>query len=209
MLFLNQLHPTIAKKVVFNNLTHSNLKHYYKDMSISPHILLMHLLIDFQTLIGGFAFPYFSEDDEQFMLINHNCSTMPIVHVFSLLKPFLNLQIAKFPYGLIGKSKHHFHILLFNSLNYSTPTSDLIANIVHNYITDFPVYTRVLNENHGIISHLIPNNLDLSAIDSKILEQINKANTPLSKLTMHSYHNLLTITVTKSEIKYIMFPINS
>ena len=209
MLFLNQLHPTIAKKVVFNNLTHSNLKHYYKDMSISPHILLMHLLIDFQTLIGGFAFPYFSEDDEQFMLINHNCSTMPIVHVFSLLKPFLNLHIAKFPYGLIGKSKHHFHMLLFNSLNYSTPTSDLIANIVHNYITDFPVYTRVLNENHGIISHLIPNNLDLSAIDSKILEQINKANTPLSKLTMHSYHNLLTITVTKSEIKYIMFPINS
>ena len=100
-------------------------------------------------------------------------------------------------------------MLLFNSLNYSTPTSDLIANIVHNYITDFPVYTRVLNENHGIISHLIPNNLDLSAIDSKILEQINKANTPLSKLTMHSYHNLLAITVTKSEIKYIMFPINS
>lgn len=209
MLFLNQLHPSIAKKIIFNNVTHSNLKHYYKAMSVSPHILLMHLLTEFQTLIGGFAFPYFSEDDDQFMLVNHNCSTMPIVHVFSLLKPFFNLHIAKLPYGLIGKSKHHFHILLFNTLNYSTQKSDLVANIVHNYITDFPVYTRVLNENHGLISQLIPNNLDLSYIDSKILEQINNANIPLSKLTMHSYHNLLTIKVSESEIKYIMFPIHS
>ena len=205
-LFLRRIHPTLANKIILGCITHKTLKHYYNDMSPSSHILLLHSLIEFQSSIKGFAFPYFSEDDDQFMFVNRTHSTMPLVHILSLLKPFLNLNIVKFKNGIIGKSKYHTHVLLYNQLFSSTEKSYLVANIMHNFISDFPVYTRILNQNHGIISHLIPNNLDLSYIDPKILEQINKSNHPLSKLSMHCHHDPLTIRMNTSEIQYIMFP---
>src|SRR5699024_12781508 len=95
-LFLRRIHPTLANKIILGCITHKTLKHYYNDMSPSSHILLLHSLIEFQSSIKGFAFPYFSEDDDQFMFFNRTHSTMPLVNILILLIPFLIFYIFIF-----------------------------------------------------------------------------------------------------------------
>ena len=205
-LFLHKMGIKHSKKLIFAKITHNALKAYFNNETDATHILLSELLIELNQYIAGFGYAYYTDDKEHFMLINHHQSVMPIVHVYSLLKPFLNNQVALLSYGIIAKTKNHYHFLLFN--NQSNQTHKYVeVNINHNFSNDFPVFTRLLNRDHGMVSQLVPHKLNQKYINPAILKQINNTNYPLAKLNMHAHKEPMVLTVSNSSLLYFMIPI--
>lgn len=66
------------------------------------------------------------------------------------------------------------------------------------------MFSRLLNKDHGMITNLIPSNIDQKLFDLSCIEQINSANYPLSKLTLHYYKEPLIYKLSQSSIQYIM-----
>ncbi|HLR19400.1 MAG TPA: helix-turn-helix domain-containing protein [Staphylococcus sp.] len=206
LLFLQQLGYKFSNKLIFNHITHNALKAYFNNATDATHILLTELIVELNALVGGFGFAYYTDDQTQFMLINRHLSAMPIVHIYSLLKPFLEQSITILPYGVVAKTKSHYHFLMFNNQDYTLKNS-IHININHHFSNDFPVFMRQLNHNHGMISQLISRDLNQKYINPDILKQINKTNYPLAKLHMHSCKNPIALTLTNSTILYLMIPI--
>ncbi|PHK49670.1 helix-turn-helix domain-containing protein [Staphylococcus edaphicus] len=204
LMFINNMSSEHAKKLILINLTHSALKQCYNDDKQDTHVVLAQFLIEFNQLVGGFGYPYYSDNHDRIMLFNQFQSAMPVVHIYGLLSPFYKQQLAILPYAYVTKTHMHYHLLLFNHLN----RSSFSVNINHNFIKPFPILSRLINSEHGVISNLIPQNLNQTYLDNSLLKQINRSNYPRLKLTMHSFKDPLIFKLPKSSLLYIKISIN-
>lgn len=202
--FLHSIGSDHAKKLIFNHITHAAIKSFYPCAKQDTHIALTEFLIEFNHLIGGFGYPYYSDDDDCIMLFNQYQSAMPVVHIYGLLLPYYNQQITILPYAIVTKNKTHYHILLFNNHSEST----LSVHINHHFIKSFPILSSLINNDYGLINNLIPQNINQVHLDQSLLKQINKTNYPRLKLTMHYFKDPLIFKLTKSTLLNIMISIN-
>lgn len=208
ILFINRMTNAYSQKLIFNNITHHALRRYFNNFNCESHILLLHLLIDLNQKIGGLGYPYYSNDKNRLMLIGSHQSTMPIVHIYNLLQPFINQHVMLHSCGMVSKINNHYHLLLFTNLIRDPSQSSIIVNIYHHYSNDFPIFTRLLNQNHGIITNMISADLNLNSIEPSLLTQINKANHPLAKLSLHNHNQAITYALSNSSIQYVVIPPN-
>lgn len=204
LIFISQLGNEHAKKLILTNLTHKSLQDYYNTPSQHTHILLTRFLVELNQKICGFGFPYYTDDNDRIMLFNKFHCPMPIVHIYSFLKVFFKQQVALLPHAIICKTNRRYHILLFSNMQ----KTSFVVKINHHFIKSFPVFSRLLNKNHGIITNLIPSNIDQKFFGLSYIEQINNANYPLSKLSLHYYKEPLIYKLSQSSIQYIMIAIN-
>ena len=204
VLFIHSLGSKHAKKLIFNHLTHSAIKSCYHYSKQETHVAITQFLIEFNQLIGGFGYPYYSDDYDRIMLFNQYQSAMPVVHIYGLLSPYYKQPITTLPYAIVTKTKTHYHILLFNNLSEST----ISVNINHHFIKSFPIFSSLINSEYGLINNLIPQNINQTYIDKSLLKQINRTNYPRLKLTMHYFKDPLIFKLTKSALLNIMISIN-
>lgn len=200
LIFISQLGIEHANKLILTHLTHKSLQDYYNTSSQQTHILLTRFLVELNQSICGLGYPYYTDDNDKIMLFNKFHCPMPIVHIYSFLKVFFKQQVALLPSAIICKTNCHYHILLFSNLE----KTSCIVKLNHHFIKSFPVFSRLLNKDHGMITNLIPSNIDQKLFDLSCIEQINSANYPLSKLTLHYYKEPLIYKLSQSSIQYIM-----
>lgn len=203
LIFISQLGNEHANKLILTNLTHTALQDYYNTSSQQTHILLTRFLVELNPIICGFGYPYYTDENDRIMLFNKFHCPMPIVHIYSFLKAFFKQQVAFLPNAMICKTNWHYHILLFSNVE----KASFIVKIDHNFIKSFPVFSRLLNEDHGMITNLIPSNIDQKLFGLCYIEQINSANYPLSKLSLHYFKEPLIYKLSQSSLQYIMIAI--
>ncbi|WP_436959690.1 hypothetical protein [Staphylococcus xylosus] len=200
LIFISQLGIEHANKLILTHLTHKSLQDYYNTSSQQTHILLTRFLVELNQIICGFGYPYYTDDNDRIMLFNKFHCPMPIVHIYSFLKVFFKQQVSLLPNAIICKTNWHYHILLFSNVE----KTSCIVKINHHFIKSFPVFSRLLNKDHGMITNLIPSNIDQKLFGLSYIEQINSANYPLSKLSLHYYKEPLIYKLSQSSIQYIM-----
>ncbi|MDW8543045.1 helix-turn-helix domain-containing protein [Staphylococcus sp. KG4-3] len=200
LIFISQLGDEYAKKLIITHLTHNSLQDYYNTSSQQTHILLTRFLVELNQSICGFGYPYYTDDNDRIMLFNKYHCPMPIVHIYSFLKAFFKQQVALLPNAIICKTNWHYHILLFSNVE----KSSFLVRINHHFIKSFPVFSRLLNKDHGMITNLLPSNIDQKIFGLSYIEQINSANYPLSKLSLHYFKEPLIYKLSQSSLQYIM-----
>jgi len=203
-LFCEHLGPMYAKKLILNHITHTALKEYFNSSNQDTHVLLTQFLIETNTLIGGVGYAYYSDNTNCIMLVNQYSSYMPIVHIYHFLESFYNCKCALMPNVVIAKTNTQYHLMLLNEQT----TPSLIIRIHHNFIKSFPIFSRLINKEHGMVTQLMPSNLAHSYIAKNMLSAIDNANYPLSKLEMHYFKDPLQFTLSSHSILYVMISIN-
>ncbi|WP_436862090.1 helix-turn-helix domain-containing protein [Staphylococcus caeli] len=203
-LFCEHLGSIYAKKLIFTHITHTALKEYFNSPSQDTHVLLTQFLIETNTLIGGVGYNYYSDDPNYIMLVNQYHCYMPIVHIYSFLDAFYDQNITLLPNVIIAKTNTQYHLILFNNQTMSS----LVFRIHHNFIKSFPIFSRLLNSEHGMITKLVPSNLEHNYIGISMISAINHSNFPLSKLQMHYFKDPLQFKINSHSILYVMISIN-
>lgn len=195
---------TMTQKLVFNNITHPALIKYFKHTICASHIYFTQFLIDFDYPIAGLGYPLYSIDENQLMVIDHNQSLMPMVHVYNMLQPFMNQNVTLINNGIIFQQDKRFHILLYHHRATETQSNHLKIEIAHHINRDFPIFSRLLNNQHGNIKCLISSSLYRTSINTTMLNHINHSNYPFATYNKHNHHKAINLSLDDASIHYLM-----
>lgn len=208
MQFISYLIPE-SKKLILNNITYSSLIKYFNNSISDSHILLMRLILDLNGKIAGLGYPLYATDEDQVMLIDQHQNTMPIVYIYSLIRPFVNKYTSLIPNGITSKINSDYHLLLINKNNTLTNAAPLVMSVNSDFTCDYFIFNRILNAEHGIITNMISSHLNHTFIEPDLLKQIQKSNQPLATLALHKYNVPLSFSLETSTLQYIMLSPNN
>lgn len=192
------------RKMVFSRLTHSTLRAYFQSKAESSYTLPAKFYVDLCQYIGGLAFDMQSTERDAVKLLNAFESYRPIVHIYSLLTPFIDKQVMSLPYGLMYQSDQKYHVLLFGGYRFDEESDvSLVVKIHHAFTRDFLLFTRTLNNNYGTIDTIIQPHLQTMELDPQIAKHVHESNHPKTEFVRYEWAKPLEIQLSYQTLKYL------
>ncbi|WP_206169774.1 hypothetical protein, partial [Staphylococcus argensis] len=191
-------------KIVFNHLTHSTLRAYFQSQAETSYTLPAKFYIELSQKIGGLAFDIQSSDRDTVKLLNAFESYRPIVHIYSLLSPFIGKQVMVLPFGLMYQSDQKYHILLFGGYRFDEESDvSLVVKIHHAFTRDFLLLSRTLNNTYGTIDTIIEPHLQTMELDPHIARRINETNHPRAEFVRYDWAKPLEMNLSYQTLQYL------
>ncbi|MCU5745343.1 helix-turn-helix domain-containing protein [Staphylococcus sp. SQ8-PEA] len=198
-----------SSKLVLNNLTHSSFRDYYQSSVDTSYTHSAKFYIEMCRKVGGLGFYLHSTKPDQIKLLTSYESYRPIVHIYSLLKPFIGQRVTVLPYGLVCKINKKYHLLLYGGYRFENDENiSLAIKVQHTFTKDFLLFSRTLNYKYGTIDHIISNKLKNIHINPQMLRQLNDSNYPRAELVLYNWAKPLEINLSYQTLKYISLTIN-
>lgn len=196
-----------STQFVYNNLSVSGFK--YTNDGKNPIQLsdIVYHLIALLRYGGGISYQLLDDHSNYISLYNKYGSPLPLMHLYKMLRPFVNEDIEITNNYVLSRKDNNYHFLLFNKIN-DRYMSDVKQDFIfHNELPqDSLMIIKTLNHEHGSIQHLLPTSDQLVYIEKEILDELDKTNYPKTELAVQEETGrTFELKLNHDEVKYICF----
>ncbi|HCV7171680.1 TPA: AraC family transcriptional regulator Rsp [Staphylococcus aureus] len=196
-----------STQFVYNNLSVSGFK--YTNDGKNPIQLsdIVYHLIALLRYGGGISYQLLDDHSNYISLYNKYGSPLPLMHLYKMLRPFVNEDIEITNNYVLSRKDNNYHFLLFNKIN-DRYMSDVKQDFIfHNELPqDSLMIIKTLNHEHGSIQHLLPISDQLVYIEKEILDELDKTNYPKTELAVQEETGrTFELKLNHDEVKYICF----
>ncbi len=196
-----------STQFVYNNLSVSGFK--YTNDGKNPIQLsdIVYHLIALLRYGGGISYQLLDDHSNYISLYNKYGSPLPLMHLYKMLRPFINEDIEITNNYVLSRKDNNYHFLLFNKIN-DRYMSDVKQDFIfHNELPqDSLMIIKTLNHEHGSIQHLLPISDQLVYIEKEILDELDKTNYPKTELAVQEETGrTFELKLNHDEVKYICF----
>lgn len=154
---------------------------------------------------GGVCYKLIETDPMYISLFNSHGSLLPIMHLYRFVATFSNESFQIANNYLMCYKDGDYHLILFNKIN-----DRYLSDSQQHYIfeNDFKENTlfivNTLNNEHGSIQHLIPQDKRDVYIEKDIIQQLDQCNHPKTELLIQEKdYAAFQVTLKHDEVKYI------
>ncbi|UDI77594.1 AraC family transcriptional regulator Rsp [Staphylococcus taiwanensis] len=154
---------------------------------------------------GGVCYQLIETNPMYISLFNHHGSLLPIMHLYRFISPFMEESIYISNNYVMCIKDGNYHFILFNKINDRYLSDSKQHYLFENEFKENTLFiVDTLNNEHGSIQNLLPQDKLPVYIEKEIIEKIDKCNHPKTELFIQEKDALpFQITLKHDEVKYI------
>lgn len=127
------------------------------------------------------------------------------MHLYQFITPFVDEPIIIANNYLMSRKDGNYHFILFNKINDRYLSDSKQHYHFQNELNENSLFiVNTLNNEHGSIQHLMPQDNLPVYIEKSIMKQLDRSNHPKTELFIQEKnHATFQITLQHDEVKYI------
>lgn len=194
-----------AKLLIFTRISVNDINSYFNSYTEMTTVKIAHFLIELTQQIGGFGFPFLLEDNDDIAILNTSTSGLSLVHIYSMLLPFMGQKIQFHDLGLLMTKDNTSELLFYDGANTMNYSLQHLITIKHQFTRRFQVYNRVLKASTNQFTKSLSNtpSIDTLKTDKILLLNFNKVNSPIDYVKIHEPNATLDLLLAKGTIHYL------
>lgn len=194
-----------AKLLIFTHIATDDINNYFNAYSEINDVKITRFLIELSQHIGGFGFPLLQEHNTDIAILNPSTSSLSLIHIYSMLLPFMGQSIHFHELGLLMTKDNTFEILIYDGAHTINDLSQYLITIKHEFTQYFQVFNRVLGSSSNLFTKPLANNtsIDTLQLDKMLLDNFSKINTPNDYIKVHKPNVPLEVLVDKGSLHYL------
>ncbi|WP_154838447.1 AraC family transcriptional regulator Rsp [Staphylococcus sp. Marseille-Q1834] len=208
--FENYIHFIEASNIPSTKFVYSSLSlRCFKYTNNGAHPLQLSDLVCHLTALlkygGGICYELIENDPMYISLFNHHGSILPIMHLYQFINAFVDEPITIANNYLMSRKDGNYHFILFNKINDRYLSDSKQHYHFQNELSENSLFiVNTLNNEHGSIQHLMPQDKLPVYIEESIMKQLDRSNHPKTELFIQEKnHATFQITLQHDEVKYI------
>lgn len=194
-----------ANKVIFTHITRNDINLYFKSYTDTTSVKFIQFLVDLIPRVGGFGFPLLINTNDDIALLNSHTTGLSIVHIYSMLLPFMGQTVQLHDLGLLINRNNHYEIIIYDTCDYTDNLTKHTILIKHNFKHRCQALNQILKSPQIVKNNSTLNNnsLNMLHLDKLLLDNLNKISQPITSITIHDASIPLEISLDKDSIYYL------
>ncbi|MEJ7423851.1 AraC family transcriptional regulator Rsp [Staphylococcus warneri] len=154
---------------------------------------------------GGISYQLIATGSIYISLFNEFGNALPLIHIYKMAHAFVDEPIQISNNYIMSRKDGNYHFILFNKINDRYLSDTHLEFILKNNLKANSLITvQTLNNEHGTIDNLLPQNRQQLFLDKEMIEQLDRSNHPKTELSLLELDNQnIKIILKHDEVKYI------
>ncbi|MEX3447235.1 AraC family transcriptional regulator Rsp [Staphylococcus warneri] len=139
---------------------------------------------------GGISYQLIATGSIYISLFNEFGNALPLIHIYKMAHAFVDEPIQISNNYIMSRKDGNYHFILFNKINDRYLSDTHLEFILKNNLKANSLITvQTLNNEHGTIDNLLPQNRQQLFLDKEMIEQLDRSNHPKTELSLLELDN--------------------